>query len=173
MSIIVDKASLKDIEKIENIISRCKELLKQSGSPQWSGKDEPTLDSLADAIENNLVYLLMINKRIVGTAILTDQIEAAYSNIEYGSWTKAKSPYYSIHRFAIDPAENGKGYAKLFFKLLTVIAVENGAKDIRVDTHPLNTAMQKVILSNGFDFKGIIKLPVSDGERYAYQKVFG
>ncbi|EAC3180764.1 GNAT family N-acetyltransferase [Listeria monocytogenes] len=171
MSIIVEKAKLKDVENIELIIDSCKKILKKSGSPQWSDEDEPTKASLVDAIENNLVYIFMVNQRIVGTAILTKQIEPAYSSLEYGSWVKASLPYYSIHRFAIDPSENGKGYAKLFFKLLTVIALEAGAKDIRVDTHPLNVAMQKVILANGFNFKGIIKLPISNGERYAYQKV--
>ena len=54
-------------------------------------------------------------------------------------------------------------------KLLLFMCEEKGIKEIRIDTHPKNRAMQHVILSAGFKFKGIIQLPFENGERYAYQ----
>ncbi|MBS7577448.1 MULTISPECIES: GNAT family N-acetyltransferase [unclassified Enterococcus] len=173
MSIIVESAGRKDLSEILLILNRAKRLLEASGSPQWSEDDSPTKESISKALDKNNIYILKINEKIVGTAILTNEPEPAYELIKYGSWDKLERNYYSIHRFAIDPLESGKGYAKLFFSLLTVIAKEKGAIDIRVDTHPINKAMQKVILNNGYCFKGIINLPIKNGERFAYEKVLG
>ncbi|MFD2388203.1 hypothetical protein [Enterococcus rivorum] len=41
--------------------------------------------------------------------------------------------------------------------------------DIRIDTHPKNKAMQHLITKTGFEYRGNIQLPVSNGERFAYQ----
>lgn len=171
MTISVIKATDGNLEDVFEIIKKCQELLKKQGSPQWSNEDAPTISSIKKAINSSLVYILIIKDKIVGTAILTEEKEEAYSTIQYGSWAGKENSYFSIHRFAISPEEGGKGYAKLFFKLLTLIAIENGARDIRVDTYPENRPMQKVILSCGFEFRGIVRLPFSNGERYAYQKI--
>lgn len=171
MTISVLKATNNDLENILEIIKKCQNFLQDEGSPQWSNEDAPTKSAIKESIVAQLVYVLVINEKIIGTAILTDKREQAYSTIQYGNWIETESSYFSIHRFAISPEESGKGYAKLLFKLLTLIAIENGARDIRVDTYPANRAMQKVILSCGYDFKGIVHLPIPNGERYAYQKV--
>lgn len=171
MSISVIQGTSKDVPTIERILASCQKMLQASGSPQWSEEDAPKIATMVEAIDKGLVYLLLIEETVVGTAILTKAEELAYNDLQYGQWEETEGDYYSIHRFAIDPTKNGRGYATLFFNLLTVVAKEKGAKDIRVDTHPVNKAMQKVILNSGYEFKGIVHLPVSHGERYAYQKI--
>lgn len=170
MQIAVEKATTTDFNDIFSVLNKAKQKLMDSGSPQWSDDDAPTEQSIHDALAEEKMYVLKINNNIIGSAILTDEDEPAYDNIKYGNWENLNKKYYSIHRFAIDPSENGKGYAKLFFKLLTMIAKEEGASDIRVDTHPVNKAMQNVILSSGYNFRGIVHLPIQNGERYAYEK---
>ncbi|EGO8500347.1 TPA: GNAT family N-acetyltransferase [Enterococcus faecalis] len=170
MQIVVEKATNTDFNDIFKVLNRSKQKLMDSGSPQWSDDDTPTEQSIHDALASKKIYVLKINNKIIGSAILTNDYEPAYENIKYGNWENLNKNYYSIHRFAIDPSKNGKGYAKLFFNLLTIIAKEEGASDIRVDTHPVNKAMQNVILSNGYGFRGVIHLPIKNGERYAYEK---
>lgn len=170
MQIVVEKATQTDFDDVCRVLNRSKQKLMDSGSPQWSDDDAPTEQSIHDALTEEKIYVLKINKKIIGSAILTNDDDPAYENIQYGNWENLDQNYYSIHRFAIDPSENGKGYAKLFFKLLTMVAREEGASDIRVDTHPVNKAMQNVILSNGYVFRGIVQLPIKNGERYAYEK---
>ncbi|KAJ75943.1 Acetyltransferase [Enterococcus faecalis AZ19] len=171
MQIVVEKATNTDFNDIFKVLNRSKQKLMDSGSPQWSDDDTPTEQSIYDALASKKIYVLKINNKIIGSAILTNDYEPAYENIKYGNWENLNKNYYSIHRFAIDPSKNGKGYAKLFFNLLTIIAKEEGASDIRVDTHPVNKAMQNVILSNGYGFRGVIHLPIKNGERYAYEKI--
>ncbi|MCC3236736.1 GNAT family N-acetyltransferase, partial [Pediococcus acidilactici] len=47
-----------------------------------------------------------------------------------------------------------------------------GYDEVRVDTHPLNKGMQKVITNNGFEYRGIIDFIDEnevDNKRFAYQ----
>jgi RimJ/RimL family protein N-acetyltransferase len=44
-----------------------------------------------------------------------------------------------------------------------------GYRDIRIDTHPLNEIMQKVILRAGFIYRGMVEFAIPDGKRRAYQ----
>ncbi|WP_194165574.1 GNAT family N-acetyltransferase [Oceanobacillus sp. CFH 90083] len=169
MNIEIRNGNLDDFQAVMQIINKAKNKLAESGSPQWSDEDSPKEDEIKLEIEKGNNYLFTINEKIIGTAIVTNEAEEAYSTINYGDWDSSQENYFTIHKFAVNPDVNGKGYGKIFLKLLLFICKEEGAPEIRIDTHPKNRAMQKIILSAGFTFKGIIHLPFPNGERYAYQ----
>ncbi|GAA0320285.1 GNAT family protein [Oceanobacillus oncorhynchi subsp. oncorhynchi] len=170
MNIEMRNGTLEDVEDMMQIINRARNKLAASGSPQWSDEDTPKEEDIRREVEKGNNYLFTINEQIIGTAIITNEEEPAYSSIRYGDWdTSQEDNYATIHKFAINPDINGKGYGKMFMKLLLFMCEEKGIKEIRIDTHPKNRAMQHVILSAGFKFKGIIQLPFENGERYAYQ----
>lgn len=169
MNIEIRNGNLTDFKAIMEIINKSRNKLAASGSPQWSDEDSPKEQDIKTEVEKGNNYLFMINRTIIGTAIVTEDEEQAYSTINYGEWDKSKGSYATIHKFAINPETNGKGYGKTFLKLLLFVCKEKGMSEIRIDTHPKNRAMQNVILAAGFEFKGIIQLPFANGERYAYQ----
>lgn len=169
MTLNVRKGTLEDIPAVMALLKQSQQQLTLSGSPQWSGKDGPQEEEIRTHILNQRLYVFLIEDTLLGTAVMTDIPETAYDTITFGAWEKKEIPYLSIHRFAIAPEENGKGYAKLFLTLLLQIGKRQGYKDIRIDTHPVNHSMQRVILVNDFLFKGVIQLPIANGERYAYQ----
>lgn len=169
MNIEIRNGNLEDFQEVMQIIDKAKNRLIESGSPQWSDEDSPKEQDIKRETEKGNLYLFIINKTIIGTAIITDEVEQAYSSINYGAWDLSQGYYATIHKFAINPEINGKGYGKTFLKLLLLVCKEKGMSEIRIDTHPKNRAMQNVILAAGFAFKGIIQLPFANGERYAYQ----
>lgn len=169
MNIEIRNGNLDDVEAIIQLINRASDKLAEAGSPQWSDEDTPKEEDIKNEIEKGNNYLFTIDEQIIGTAIITDGEEDAYSSISYGDWDASKENYATIHKFAINPDINGKGYGKTFLKLLLFMCKEKSITEIRIDTHPKNRAMQHVILSAGFAFKGIIQLPFENGERYAYQ----
>ncbi|GIO23301.1 GNAT family N-acetyltransferase [Oceanobacillus sp. J11TS1] len=169
MNIQVRNGTPDDFQEVMQIIHKARNSLIESGSPQWSDEDSPKEDEIKREIEKGNNYLLIIDELIIGTAIITDEEEQPYSTINYGEWDASEGKYATIHKFAIDPAIGGKGYGKLFLNLLLFGCKEKGISEIRIDTYPKNRAMQRVILSAGFVFKGIIHLPFPNGERYAYQ----
>ncbi|WP_188735388.1 GNAT family N-acetyltransferase [Oceanobacillus neutriphilus] len=169
VNIEIRNGNSSDFQDIMQIINKAGIKLAESGSPQWSDKDSPKEEDIKSEIEKGNNYLFTINNVIVGTAIITDEEEQAYSTISYGDWDASLESYATIHKFAINPEINGKGYGKTFLKLLLFVCKEKGISEVRIDTYPGNRAMQNVILSAGFAFKGIIQLPFANGERYAYQ----
>ena len=70
---------------------------------------------------------------------------------------------------AIDADFRGKGFAQPFLRGLIETAEGMGYRDIRIDTHPLNAIMQKVILRAGFVYRGMVEFDMPDGKRRAYQ----
>ena len=80
-----------------------------------------------------------------------------------------KEKYASLHRVAIHSDVKEKGKGQFFLSHLISGSIALGYKDIRIDTHPSNLRMQKVIEKAGFSYQGTIVLPVTDGKRKAYQ----
>ena len=164
-------AETKDIEKILSVLESGREFLASQGLSQWQDGYGPA-ECLAEQIAGNYGYVLLSQEGILcGYAALVEGIDACYTNIKDGAWDNSHEKYISIHSVAIDASFRGKRLAELFMRLLIEIAENMGYKDIRIDTHPQNRIMQKVILRAGFTYKGIVEFDIPDGERKAYQLI--
>lgn len=159
----------KDLSEISRIIESAKLLLKANGINQWQDgyPDEATLHS---DIRRQVSYVLIVDGQIAGTGVILNQIDPSYEEIEEGNWAGSeKSVYSSIHRTAMSPEFRGRHLSSALMGYLISAAGLMGHPDIRIDTHPDNHAMQRVIRNAGFDYRGIIYLNKPDGKRRAYQ----
>ena len=112
--------------------------------------------------------MLIEQDKIVGYGTITKGNQAGYDDITGGEWLPSKD-YVSLHRVAIHSAVRKRGKGQFFLSHLISGAVALGYTDIRIDTHPKNIRMQKVIEKSGFLYRGDILLEITDGERKAYQ----
>lgn len=81
-----------------------------------------------------------------------------------------EAPYVSIHRFAVRAEYRGCGVASYFMRVLIALGRLRGFNDVRVDTHPQNTDMRRLIASCGFEERGLVIIPgIRNPERIAYQ----
>lgn len=165
----VRKAVKRDLSAVSIIIQYAKQLLAKKKIPQWQKGTGPNETVLENDIVNGQLFVLVVDEQIAGVGAITREIDPAYEAMQT-SWNGCEKTYASIHRFALDPAFQGQGLAKWFLEQLVELCFLAGLKDIRIDTHPKNEAMQQVIVAAGFEKRGIIYLEVPDGERYAYQK---
>ena len=165
------RAKFEDLTEIMNIIEDGREALKKNGIPQWKDGDGPSYDIFLEDIKNQEAYVMILNKKVIGVASIISNPEEAYKTIENGKWDESQSSYVSIHRVAIDTSIKGKGLSNKLLELLITTASILGNTDIRIDTHPKNLIMQRVIKNSGFGEKGDILLPVRDGERKAFQLI--
>lgn len=168
----IRKATNKDIQRIMEIISSAKEFLKEQGLPQWQDGNGPDEPAIAADIAKGEGYLLENNGCVAGYAALVGGIEESYKNIAGGAWEDKYGSYLTIHRVALDPIVRGQKLSAFLMSGLIEEAKQLGYHDIRIDTHPGNKIMQKVILNAGFVYIGMIELPFVNGERQAYQLIF-
>lgn len=164
----VKQATKDDLNNILKVIENGRESLTNANIPQWLNNDGPNETRLQQDIELGEGYVLIEETTVVGYGTITKEKQVGYEDIKNGSWLASKS-YVSIHRVAIhsDIKERGKGVFLL--GNLISLAVSLGHFDIRIDTHPINKRMQKVIEKAGFHYQGDIILDVANGERKAYQ----
>lgn len=163
--LILRKADLNDLNEIEQIILDAKERLKIAGLDQWQGA-YPNKDSIKEDIDNGYGYVLTHEHDISAYVACLYGEMPNYSLITDGKWINDNKEYISIHRFAVAQKYLGQGIGSKFLKEIVLSYQSKGISDFRIDTHPQNKGMQKVITKNNFTYCGKVD---ADGERYAYQ----
>lgn len=93
--------------------------------------------------------------------------EPAYDDIK-GAWRR-DTPYAVIHRMAFSQKARGKGIAGIAFDLIERFCLEQGVRNIRVDTDFPNKRMQHILEKQGFVHCGVIVF--QGGEKLAYDKL--
>lgn len=170
MNYCIRKATAADLSKILEIIGQGQSFLAEQGLSQWQKSGAVSPKSIDEDLRSGEGYVFEYNEKISGYASLVCGIDPVYTAICDGQWGRdSGEPYVSIHRVAVSKAIRGKGFGKIFLNLLVDKAKELGFADIRIDTHPGNKIMQRVITDVGFSYCGIVEFPFFDGERKAYQ----
>lgn len=152
-----------DVEAILTIIKDAQGRLKQLNVNQWQD-GYPNRKSIETDIENKQLYVYLFNGEIVGTMTVLNY-EPTYDHVK---WLNNKD-YIVVHRIAIKNNFNGKGIGKKL--LLQAMALFK--KDLKIDTHPKNEPMQKMLKSLNFIYCGDTYIGPNDNDlRYCYQKEY-
>lgn len=164
----VRKAKAEDLETILLVIEDGRNTLNQQNIPQWRNNDGPNRKVIIEDIHLEEGYVLIEDNEIVGYGTITKKEQASYDEITNGDWL-ASTSYVSLHRVVIHSRIKQRGMSQFFLGHLISFSKEQGFNDIRIDTHPVNSRMRKVIEKAGFSYRGDIILPVENGEREAFQ----
>lgn len=163
------KATFTDLPRILEIIEHAKAALKNRQINQWQA-GEPNQTQFEDEIHQELCYILMADQQVIGVASILATEDPGYAAITNGQWQSGSTPYFSIHRVALDSAFHGQHLGTQFLTLLVTAASLRGAHDLRIDTHPDNLAMQHMIQKVDFQYRGDIFIANDPSpKRYAYQ----
>lgn len=165
-------ARMNDLQEIMTIFNAAIAYIGKQGSPQWQNGYGPQVEQIKQDINKRQFYVFVDELgKILAVAALVEGVDPVYTAID-GTW-QGNEAYISIHRVAVSAETMGKGIANLFLKHLVEQCQQLDYQDIRIDTHELNIGMQKVILANGFQYRGQVVFPIPFGERLAYQLYLG
>lgn len=137
---------------------------RTQGFCQW-GDGYPGADNIMADIANSWAYAVEAGEEVIGYFFIAFD-DAGYCGLN-GIW-EYDGMFAVVHRLAIAASHRGKGLAKEILRYAEVIAAENGARNMRVDTGEANIIMQRLMLSLGYSPKGLLPFPW--GERLAYEK---
>ena len=163
---IFRKATVRDAEAVCEIYRSAKELLKNSGIPQWQGSD-PGPDTFRQDVERGQSYVLDDN----GTVCATVQIimyEPYYETLKDGKFEDLNALV--AHRFAVSDKILRHGVGSELIAHCCDIAKTLGKTSLRLDTHRLNFRMRSLLTKNGFREVGTVVLPSGD-ERIVFEKL--
>lgn len=164
---ILRLSTVKDLINIMNIINEGKEFLKNNKVNQWQN-GYPNEEVIFNDINNNESYVMENNGEIVGTAALSFNGEKTYDKIYEGKWISNGS-YAVIHRIAASKVEGIKSIGSEILKKSEEICLSRNIKNIKIDTHEDNKAMQGLLLKNNYKYCGVIYL-VDGSKRIAFEK---
>lgn len=155
----IETAQEQDLPELLHIYARARELMRQSGNPTQWGDSWPSEEVLQRDLSEGILYRIRRKGSIVGAFAFGVGPYPPYEAIQ-GAWLD-QSPYGVIHRLAGDGRERG-----LFDECLSFCRERVGS--IKIDTHPDNAIMRRLIEKNGFVRCGGI-LSESGTPRIAYQ----
>jgi GNAT superfamily N-acetyltransferase len=162
------RTKYEDISEVMNIINDSIAGLKSAGIPQWQ-QGYPNASSIENDIKRGWAYVLIDDDEILATCALCFEPDPNYTHIYQGDWINL-DPYAVIHRIAVKASRKGEGLALILMKHCEDICLNQQIFNIKVDTHRLNTSMQRMLDKAGYTYCGIIYL--ADGaERFGLQKV--
>lgn len=131
---MIKKVLSKDVEEIYALTKSCAKHLIENDIFQWN-EHYPSLEVLKKDIELQQLYKLEIDNVIVGIIVLTEIEDVEYKNVK---WLTENNNNLYIHRLAVYPNFQGKGYGKQLMDFAENFAKKNSYNSVRLDTFSQN-----------------------------------
>ena len=158
-------ARMDELPEILSVYAMARIFMAANGNhSQWGMRRYPPEETLREDILLSRLYVLRRGGRIAAAFVLFIGREPTYEVIKDGAWPSNK-PYMTIHRLASRTDEHGCGSAVIAFA--RSMCEEKGL-DLRADTHADNKPVQHLLIKNGFEYCGVIRVK-NGSERFAYQ----
>ena len=163
---MIQLAKKTEIPKILAITQACTKDMIMKGILQWN-EDYPSKNAFENDIKRNELYILISNKNIIGCMVLTPVMDLEYIPI---NWLTENNNNLYVHRVAIHPSYQGKGFAQKLMDFAEQFAINNNYISIRLDTFSKNVRNQKFYEIRGFKRLGEIYFPKqSEFPFYCYE----
>ena len=158
----IRNADTKELNAIMNLISSCARRMNEQGIQQW---DEiyPDEKTIRNDIEKQQLYLLEDEDKLCGIIAINEYQEPQYKNIDW----KFQGKTLVVHRLAIEPSCQRKGYARMLMQFTHKLAKEGHYENIRLDAFVHNPAAVGLYEKLGYRRAGI--LTFRKGDFYCFE----
>ncbi len=131
---IIRRAIILDLDQLHVLTKSCAKNMIDNGIFQWNEK-YPSREVLQKDIELGQIWKFEVKGIIVGIIVLTEIEDDEYLNVK---WLTENYKNLYIHRLAVHPNFQGKGFAQKLMDFAEDYAKENEYKSIRLDTFSQN-----------------------------------
>lgn len=168
MGTIFRQGRIADVPAIMTIIEAAVDRMLAEGKQQWD-ETYPTVNHIIDDINSGAAHVLLDGDAVVAYGAVVFAGEPAYRDIYEGDWLSDGTPYVTVHRLAVAPCMQRRGFASRFLDIVCDMAADMGFRSMRVDTNHDNDRMLRLLADNGFERCGIITY--EKGQRIAFEKL--
>ena len=130
----IEFATKNDLKAVFTLLGRCKDNLVGQGIFQWDDK-YPNIECLKNDIYKGSLAKLTISNQLIGVISFDDVQEPEYSTV---NWQSNSEPIAIIHRLAVDPLFQSKGFAKKLMHFTEKSISDFGFRTIRLDAYSGN-----------------------------------
>ena len=163
---MIRKATLLDIDHILEITISCARHMIAKGIQQWN-EFYPNKKAFTNDVKRHELYVLEEQNTLLGCIVISTLMDDEYRPI---AWLTPNNNNIYIHRVAISPDCQGKGYAQKLMAFAEQYAIDNDYVSIRLDTFSQNKRNQKFYELRGYKKLGNIYFPKqSEHPFYCYE----
>ena len=165
---MIRKAKFTDIDAIIELTKACGNNMIEHGIFQWND-DYPNKNAFENDVARKELFVLEKNNRIIGSIVISTFMDEDYESIQ---WLTENMDNVYIHRLAIHPNEQGKGFAQKLMDFAETRSRERKMQSIRLDTFSQNHRNQKFYELRGYQRLGNVYFPnQSEHPFYCYELV--
>ena len=143
---MIRPAKAKDLPFILEITQSCARHMTANGIFQWN-EHYPSKDVLKKDIEEGSLYVIELDTVVSGCIMFSEEKDSLYDTID---WLTPDHSNLYIHRLAIHPIHQKKGWGQKLMAFAENHALKNKNRSIRLDTFSKNPRNNKFYEARGF-----------------------
>ena len=165
---MIRKGNHTDINRVLKITKACTELMIKNNVFQWNDF-YPNENAFEKDVAREELYVMEADSELIGCVTISTLMDDEYIHV---SWLAPSKKNLYIHRLAVHPKHQGKGYAQQLMAFAETYAISNEFNSIRLDTFSKNLRNQKFYELRGYKRLEEIKFPnQSEHPFYCYELV--
>jgi ribosomal protein S18 acetylase RimI-like enzyme len=165
---MIRKGTYKDIDVILELTKSCARQMIERKIFQWN-ESYPNRNAFENDVKRNELFVFEIRNEIIGCIVASTFMDEEYVPVQ---WLTKNGNNIYIHRLAVHPMHQGKGYAQQLMDFAERFAIENNFCSIRLDTFSQNNRNQTFYERRGYRRLGAIYFPKqSEHPFYCYELV--
>ncbi len=166
--ILIKPALKKEIDAVLKVTAACNLFMRSKGIIQWTA-NYPSRKAFENDVLRGELFLLTLDNSIIGCIVVSSEIDEEYKPVK---WLTPTSRHKYIHRLAIHPNHQKKGYAKKLMNFAEDLAKKEGCVSVRLDTFSQNKGNQQFYESRGYEkLESIFYPEQSQDPFYCYELV--
>ncbi|WP_170131074.1 GNAT family N-acetyltransferase [Deinococcus yavapaiensis] len=150
-SLTVHVASPSDVPRIEALIGACGLHLATRGHRNWL--PPYPLDFVRRDQERGEAFVALLDGELVGTFALT----ALGGEVP---WREPSAPALYLHRLAVEPALQGRGWGQALLQAAQEEARARGAAWLRLDAYEDNVFLARFYAAAGYEARGRVRIDI-------------
>jgi len=164
---IITKVNKEDASEIMDLLRACSKNMEKNGIFQWNEEHYPTLDIIKNDINNETLYKLNSDNKILAVITIDEEQHPFYEKVK---WQGNGEKVLVVHRLAVHPDFQNKGYAKMLMRFVEGYAFKNGYTSIRLDVYSKNKIALEFYRKNHYKSNGKVYFPFREFSFYCFEK---
>ena len=160
--VIFRKANNDDTNTVINLYEELINAIKNNEhTPQWEYGVYPKDKNIIEAIENEELYVGIIDEEIVSSVVINHKANKGYENIQW----KIDEDYenvYVVRLVAVKHGHENKGIAQKMLKYVFDLAKEKSIKSVRLSIIENNVPAERVYKKLAFEYVDTISVKADE-----------
>ena len=158
MKFIIEPGTSTDIDELEKLYNELNDYLAATiNYPGWIKGIYPVRENAVAGIEDNTLFVVRHNGKIVGSVIIDHHPDEAYNNVKW----KVDVDYsriFVIRTFVVHPSFLKMGIGRALMDYSFELAQQSGIKSIRLDVYENNLPAIALYEKCGFEYIDTVDL---------------